>query len=134
MKLKIFIVLILLFSRIAVAQEDQTSDQEFYVPSGDAAMGREAFIELKCYACHRVAHDADLPASFSGTKGPELVFDSADYSREMVATMVMSPSHTIAGGFGQGTPEDVQFSSMGDFSNAMTVRQLRDIVSYLRAE
>lgn len=118
----------------APAQEDQTAPREYYVPPGDPAAGREAFRALKCYSCHRVAHDAMLPAPVAAQPGPVLQFDPQADSAEKVATMILSPSHTIAGGFGEQTPEDVQFSRMGDFSDSMTVRQLKDIVSYLRSK
>ena len=115
------------------AQENQLDSKEFYVPGGDTAAGRKAFVDLKCVACHRVAHDASLPAPFSANPGPTLNFSDAKNASEKIVTAVLAPSHSIAEGFGEGTPEEEQFSHMGDFADTMTVRQLRDIAAYLQS-
>src|SRR5262245_26964784 len=45
----------------------------FTLPSGDAAAGRRAFVDFKCYACHVIAGEQfPLKPGEVATAGPEL--------------------------------------------------------------
>ncbi|RPI53298.1 MAG: hypothetical protein EHM55_14195 [Acidobacteria bacterium] len=104
-------------------------------PVGDVAAGRQAFLDLKCTTCHRVPSEPTFPAPVSANPGPALDQGLANRDFSYLATAVMSPSHTLS----PETSADVRahmegtLSPMGDFSRVMTVRQLVDLHSYLRA-
>lgn len=42
------------------------------LPRGDAAAGRQLFLDLRCAACHRAAGDTGFPDPISSTPGPVL--------------------------------------------------------------
>lgn len=90
---------------------------------GDAARGRQAFIDLQCHACHRVAEDETLPRIEGAWDGP-LLHDLGDASPEAVAWRIVTRT-TL-------DPESVYESPMADSATAMTGRQLIDLVAYLR--
>jgi len=115
---------------IALAQENQIDTGEFYVPPGDATDGRLAFVEVGCAQCHRVQGDADLESTAIIGMAPVLGF-TIGTPRSKIMQAIISPSHTIAEGFGKDTPEEPQVSPMIDLSDRMTLRQLRDIIAYL---
>lgn len=99
------------------------------LPAGDAAAGRAAFMALSCTSCHAVTGEADFPAPVAYHAGPELAAATAGKTPEQIAASIVAPSHEIG-------PEarkmmEGELSPMGDFSDAMTVRQLVDLVAYL---
>ncbi len=47
---------------LAACNPGPKSGRGFVLPEGDAVRGEKAFVELKCYACHRVDGVAGLPA------------------------------------------------------------------------
>jgi hypothetical protein len=103
------------------------------LPSGDAAAGRQAFIDLRCTGCHRVADEPDLPPPVSESTGPDLGPDLAPQSLGILATSIVAPSHAMSIRTSPDTRERVDgvLSPMGDYSGAMTVRQLLDVLAYL---
>lgn len=127
--------------------------KEVEMPAGDSTAGRAAFMRFECYQCHRVEKDPALPSLESSGTGPvfsthpdrpksmldekraevraELDLPEVDYLPELYAMAIMSPSHSIAPGFGSGSAEDEPVSAMPDYDTRMTVRELRDIVAYL---
>lgn len=117
----------------AHAEETQTDPSGFGLPDGSAEAGRAAFRSLGCAACHTVGHDPGMSGIQTKQPAPVLTF-GPETNRADVAQSIISPSHTIAYGFGQGDPEDVQKSAMLDLTDRMTVRELIDIVAYLRSD
>jgi mono/diheme cytochrome c family protein len=117
----------------AWAEEAQMGPTGFLLPDGNAARGRAAFRSLHCASCHRVAADLDLPKPVNETPAPALSFGSST-DNAVIAQSILSPSHTIAYGYGQGDPEDPQISPMIDLTDEMTVRQMIDIVAYLKSD
>ena len=113
-------------------EENQMDESPFYLAPGDAAAGREAFLAYRCTTCHAVAGDLELPHPAAAVPAPVLKFGSKTPAHT-IAQAIVAPSHTIAEGFGKGTPEDIQKSAMRDYSDVMTIRHLRDIVAYLKS-
>ena len=107
-----------------------------YLAEGDPAAGREAFVELRCTACHPVAGDQDLPAPVSAARGPQLGSAAGPTDVDRLASSIASPSHLISSSISEETKQRLTgvLSPMGDFSSVMTVRQLSDLVAYLREE
>ena len=101
------------------------------LPEGDEQRGRQAFQKLKCTSCHAVAGDAELKNSIAAKPGPVLGFRQATYKSHFLAQSIIDPSHAIAPGFKE--KENPRQSRMGDFTETMTVRQLSDLVAYLKS-
>ena len=106
---------------------------EMTLPRGDAEAGREAFVELRCTACHTVSGATDLPAPISTSPGPELGPDLGPQPLGLLATAIVTPSHAMSVRTGQETRAQVEgaLSPMADYADAMTVRQLVDLLAYL---
>jgi len=104
-----------------------------FLPKGDPDSGREAFIKLKCYVCHRVTNEGAMPLPIAEKPGPALSQPGYTRTRSQLAVAIVSPSHDIRRGFEEKEMLS-QTSRMGDFSDTMTVRQLVDIVGYLLSQ
>lgn len=113
-------------------EDDQMDPSPFYLGPGDPVGGRLAYMVYGCVSCHRVPGDQSMPPPAPGKAAPILKFgpETPDY---VIAQAIVAPSHKIAEGFGKGDPEDVQKSPMRDYSDALTIRNLRDIVAYLKS-
>jgi mono/diheme cytochrome c family protein len=119
----------------SAAAEDSGYDAVMLaLPTGNAHAGRQAFLDLKCTTCHTVAGEPGFPAPFSDNLGPELDLRRPYRSPSDVATAIVAPSHSISSGTSPEMKARLEgaLSPMGDFSQAMTVRQLADLVEYLR--
>ena len=127
-------VLLLAFALSAYSNKDEgmTPANGFFLPQGDAAAGKKAFANLKCTACHWVQNEADLNVPAAEKPGPLLGPKQAGYSPGWIANSIVSPSHTIAWD-SNGEAENSELSRMGDFKDTMTVRQLIDLVAYVRS-
>ncbi|OGW72733.1 MAG: hypothetical protein A2Y02_03135 [Omnitrophica bacterium GWA2_52_12] len=104
----------------------------FFIPDGDAVKGRAAFERLKCATCHRVEKDAALAPPVAAKEAPKLGKKQGHYSRGWIANSIVSPSHTVAWD-SDGQADDSDLSRMGDFTEAMTVRELIDLVAYIKS-
>jgi hypothetical protein len=72
-----------------------------------------------------------MPDPVVDPPGPELGVEHAQQSAGLLATSIIAPSHFVpADRIANG--ED-RLSPMGDFTETMTVRQLIDMVAYLRS-
>jgi hypothetical protein len=113
----------------------QKSATGFRLPDGDPAAGRDAFLALKCNTCHEVA-GIDLPGPFADPIVPVRLGGDVPFGRtdgELV-TAIVNPSHRIATGHPTSLVQTGTHSRMGDFGEAMTVRQLIDIVAFLHQQ
>jgi len=105
------------------------------LPAGDVKAGRQAFMDLKCTACHAVPSEPEFPAPVSASPGPLIDARLASRDVSYLMTAIMSPSHAIS----SNTSGEVRarlegvLSPMGDFSHVMTVRQLIDLHAYVRS-
>jgi putative copper export protein len=99
----------------------------FSPPAGDAGRGREIFVRLGCYACHRVAGES-LPPS-SGL-GPDLSEAGEHHPAGYLLESVINPNAVIVEGPGY-TGADGR-SIMPSYADRLTVAELLDLVAYLR--
>ncbi len=125
---RMILALSLLTMVVACAPEGG-EQARFFFPDGDPDAGRAAFSAMQCYACHHVIGD-DFPDPHATpplevSLGPEI----ATLSRGAIAESIIAPSHGITAEFEQVLSGEL--SRMGDYSEAMTVRQFIDIVAYL---
>ncbi len=121
---------------MTVTGTSQAAIEHLSLPEGDAERGREAFVALKCTACHEVREDITMQKLAAGLPGPKLGVGQSRYKADFLADSIVSPSHAIVPGFGAKEPSPAPggkgVSRMGDFSDTLTVRQLADIIAYLK--
>lgn len=101
------------------------------LPAGDPDNGRAAFV-LHCARCHRVSGDATLPAPLSPVP---FVLGEGTSSRPTdtrLLNSVLNPSHVVRDPHRPETTTDEGRSAMADLTDELTVRQLVDVVAYLR--
>ena len=116
-------------------RETDTPTVTVTLPPGDIQAGRQAFLDLRCTACHAVPSEPDFPAPVSTNPGPLIDARLADRDVSYLMAAVMTPSHAISTNIGDEVRARLEgtLSPMGDFSRAMTVRQLVDVHAYLRS-
>ncbi len=104
----------------------------FALPDGDPKAGREAFVKLECYKCHEVKSE-HFPRAPKGpdTAGPELTGMGGMHPVEYLAESILNPNAVIVMGPGYTGPDGL--SIMPDYSEALTVRDLIDLVAYLKS-
>ena len=118
---------------VAGCQEKVTEPQPAFQPkfnfvtTGDPVAGRQAFSDLKCGTCHRAVGDALFQHPI--LEGPELGSVQSALSANEIADSIVAPSHVVS----TNPKEDKSISPMGDYSNVMTVRQLTDLVAFVKA-
>jgi hypothetical protein len=98
-------------------------------PHGDPEAGRKAFSSLGCTLCHRASGEQRMPQPVSTTAGPEIGVPQRDRSMGELITAIIHPEHVVPEAYRQ-TGEDG--SPMADYTDRMTIRQLVDIVAYIR--
>lgn len=102
------------------------------LPPGEPAQGRVAFTELGCVRCHRVLGDDALPAPVSPVP---FVLGEGMASRPTDARLVtdiVNPNHALKEPENPSLQDPDGGSRMLDLTEQMQVRQLIDIVAYLR--
>ena len=116
----------------------ETSGFRFPVEQGDAADGKQAFIDHQCHQCHTVA-GVELP-TLAGETSVQLQLAggrSAAKSYSELVTSVINPDHVISERYREqlrlnGTVPLESPMVVPSIDN-MTVRQLIDIVAFLHA-
>jgi hypothetical protein len=93
--------------------------EQLRFPAGDAVAGKETLRAMQCHTCHELA-STDFPAPHAQLRGVPLGAIQASWSGDTLIAAILAPAHD--------RPE----GQMGDYSEAMTVRQLIDIVAYLQ--
>ena len=131
-KNKILILSVLMMLGVAAASVSRASEVEVLnLPEGDEERGRQAFQELKCNSCHAIAGDPELKDPIASKPGPILGLKQSSYKTRFLAQSIIDPSHAIVPGFKE--KDNPLQSRMGDFTETMTVRQLSDLVAYLKS-
>ena len=137
MKAPLMLAVFVLAASLAAAQPmpDPYEIVTVTLPAGNADAGRQAFQNLKCFACHKKTGDTRFPAPASDSRGPDLDATLRKQSASDVAAAIIAPSHSMSVRTSRAlrprlTRESV--SPMGDFSATLTVRQLSDLLAYLR--
>jgi mono/diheme cytochrome c family protein len=106
------------------------------MPEGDRAAGKAAFVDLQCSACHTVHGVSDLPAPVAAPPVPVTlggVTTTAPSDGQLVAAIV-HPSHRVSRAYPEEKVKSGSLSRMGDMTDAMTVRQLVDVVAFLQSQ
>lgn len=113
-----------------------TSGRGFQLPTGNPAMGKQAFIDLKCYTCHRVDGIADLPPPTQPTEkivvlGGE-VAQVRTYGR--LVTAIIHPSQSISEKMITRPDPPSKESPMPSVNEIMTVDQLINLLAFLQPQ
>lgn len=124
---------VLALALLAGCDSGPKSGRGFAFPEGDLARGRKAFVDLKCYECHRVDGVAGLPSPTVASEkvvrlGGEV---TALRTYGALVTAVIHPTHArTAGAPGLNAKDEV----MPKFNEVMTVAQMLDIVTFLHPQ
>jgi mono/diheme cytochrome c family protein len=126
-----------------ISAQAQTSNNESYealatvvLPSGDPRQGRQAFQDLKCHVCHRVAGETTLAPPFADARGPDLDASLRRQDASDIATAILVPSHSSSVKSSERVKRMLSAqlkSPMADYSRVLTVRQLADLLAYLHS-
>ena len=104
----------------------------FTLPAGDPEAGKAAFEKMECYSCHTVP-TADFPKARSGGGvGPDLGPGYSKLPAAFLAESIIDSHRYISGTLEKYRGLDKVSSKMGDYSSIMTVRDLIDIVAFLK--
>ncbi len=122
--LGVIAVLAIVAASCAQEQEEPAivTTGDFFLPVGDVAAGRQAFVDLECYSCHAVPGDLEMPPPETGPQSPTCGGALASKSREFIADSIISPAHII--------PPPETESPMANFRAEMSVQQLIDLVAF----
>jgi hypothetical protein len=100
------------------------------LPKGHAETGRAVFQKMGCTSCHKVAWETDFPDPTASVEAPMLTARLAQLTPGYVATSIAAPSYNVGDPYRHYVPGGL--SPMADYSGAMTVRDLVDLVAYLQ--
>ncbi len=105
------------------------STQEFKLPKGDPAAGKEVFEEAGCIACHEApgieGGEDDEPV------GPNLTNIVDIQNTQYLFESIVDPNAVIAGGAGSGYVGPDGKSQMPEFRDMLTTGQVLDLVAFL---
>lgn len=120
---------------LAACSSSLESGPGLSLPAGDAALGRQAFVDLQCHACHTIPRvelpDIDLSAPVSVELG-RATSDITTY--EELVTAIINPSHKLIYGYPAERVSVDGETFMPNVNNLMTVQQLIDLVEFLRLQ
>lgn len=104
--------------------------KKFAVPEGDLEDGRDVFVEMKCFSCHKIEGEEFpvLPEDEGGV-GPDLTGIGTIQTPIYLFESIVSPAAINVAG--EGFLDEEGLSIMPEFHDTMTLRQLADIVAYL---
>ena len=137
--MKTLVVLMLACGGVAAAAQTRypyDAVSTVVLPKGDVQAGRKAFQDLKCHICHRVSGESGFGAPIADLRGPDLNALLQLQETSDIAAAIIAPSHSLSIRTSEAVKAQLAkqgASPMGDFSRAMTVRQLADLLSYLRS-
>lgn len=129
------VFVLMLIGLFAGCDRPPKSGLGFVFPEGDATRGQTAFVELKCYSCHRVDQSEGIPAPIVD---PILVVMLGGETAKVrtygdLVTAIIHPSYTISDKVPGPKTWEIAKLPMPTVNDQMTVTQLLDIVTYLQA-
>ena len=105
---------------------------KFLMPAGDAAEGRKVFAAMECFACHDVkGEDFRRDSKTPQGAGPELTGMGSRHPAEYLAESILNPNRVIV--LGPGYTGADGLSKMPGYADSMTLKQLIDLVAYLKS-
>lgn len=119
------LVLTLPLMALSCPEADRTATS-IVLPAGDPEAGRRDFVSLGCALCHAAAGDRGIPEFAASEPGPVIGPDQAGKSTAVLVQAILNPSHRPPDSQANQVP-----SPMPDY-NEVTVRQLSDVIAYIR--
>jgi hypothetical protein len=106
----------------------------FHLPDGNVEKGKAAFVELKCYSCHKV-DGVETPAPIVVKHAPVVIGGRVAQVKTYgeLVTSIIDPSHRMLPNVKKDWEVDGKLSPMPDFNRVMTVEQMIDMVSFLQS-
>jgi mono/diheme cytochrome c family protein len=105
---------------------------KFTLPEGDAARGKQVFVDAGCFKCHAIS-DAGLPdAGAEKRPGPDLTGMGAHHPAEYFAESILAPNAVIV--MGPDFTGTDGLSIMPSYADSLSVEQLLDVVTFLRSQ
>lgn len=102
------------------------------LPPGDSEEGKRAYVAMKCFTCHETKGEHfPQEAKKPGDVGPELTGIGRHHPAEYFAEAILNPNRVIIEGPGFTGPDGL--SKMPDYTDTMTLKQLIDLVAYLKS-
>lgn len=140
--MRITVPRIFLLVTCVIAAGCQRASTEFALPRGDAAVGKQIFIEFRCNDCHSIADiqhsGAEVAVQRMGKASTEQVLvelggtTSRFRSHAELVTAVINPSHKISTAYSRH--QAVTQSPMKTYNQVLSVENVIDLVEYLQAE
>ena len=94
------IPVVFLLAVVSGWEADRMSEKGFSLPPGDAMQGREAFVYLHCFECHKI--DGERFPAVSGNEMPFIELGgevSKVKTYGELLTAIINPSHKLAAGY-----------------------------------
>lgn len=105
---------------------------QFTLPEGDPVAGREVFMMAQCYTCHTIASEQFPPVKpTERAPAPDLTGIGVLHPVAYIVESILNPSAVVVDAPGYADANG--FSNMPDYTDALTVRQLLDLVAYLQS-
>jgi mono/diheme cytochrome c family protein len=105
---------------------------KFSLPEGDAARGRQVFVDAGCFKCHAI-NDPGLPdAGAEKRPGPDLTDMGGHHPAEYFAESILSPNAVIVTGPGFTGTDGL--SIMPSYADSLSVEQLLDVVAFIKGQ
>lgn len=104
------------------------------LPQGDARRGRQAFVDLRCNACHEI-EGFDAPTAIIAETRVLLGGQTANIKTYGdLVTSIANPSHRIIRGYPPETVtvDGVPLMTLINLNEVMTVQQLVDLAAFLQ--
>jgi len=118
-------------AKVATAA-DGTLTATINFPAGNPEAGRLVFRTRKCFVCHQVAGpEGQGLKTRTSISAPLLDSRIAQKDPGEVITGIIAPSHKVSESIAKESGG--KLSPMGDFTSTMTVRELIDLVAFLRS-
>jgi sulfur-oxidizing protein SoxX len=107
-----------------------------HLPQGDAVQGREAFVDLRCHACHEI-QGFGAPTPIAAATRVLLGGQAARVKTYAdILTSIANPSHRLARGYPSEdlAVDGVPLMTLIRLNEVMTVQQLVDLAAFLQPE
>lgn len=126
------LVFILLCGGLLISGCNQQA-RGFALPEGDIEEGKTTYMRLACNECHSNSKiewkggSDNLKIHLGGNVSTKKTYGE-------LVTSVINPSHKIAWRYRQNSSTEEGFSKMRNYNEVMTVKELIDIVAFLKSE
>lgn len=135
MKQLVTSILLIICASIISGCDQQSGNQGFSLPIGDAENGRVLFTQHQCVECHALASSEKDELTIDGTTAIVLGGTSSRVQTYGdLVTSIINPSHRLAKGYPLEQISENGQSKMTYYNEVLTVEELVDLVTYLKSQ